>query len=240
MFVIGLAVFTAASALCALSPNTGLLITSRTAQGIGGGIAVPLALALITDTTPPQQRGKALGIWVALTGVAVAAGPLVGGAIVEGLAWQWIFWLNVPVGITIAVLATRKINRDLRPRGGKIDPIGLALATLGVFAIAQALIRGNAAGWSSLLILGGLIGGGKQADTDAEWAVVQGQLKVLGGEEAEGEHAGHEGEAGDTACGEATVDEQGHGHHRVCGASFPDDEQHQDDDATDEATEDEQ
>jgi EmrB/QacA subfamily drug resistance transporter len=159
VFIIGLAVFTVASALCALSPNAGLLIASRAAQGIGGGIAVPLALALITDTTPLQQRGKALGIWGALTGVAVAVGPLVGGAIVDGLAWQWIFWLNVPVGIAVAALATRKIDRDLRARGGRFDPVGLALATLGVFAIAQALIRGNAAGWSAPSVLGGLVGG---------------------------------------------------------------------------------
>lgn len=160
MFVIGLAVFTVASVLCALSPNTGLLIASRAAQGIGGGIAVPLALALITDATPPQQRGKALGIWGALTGVAVAAGPLVGGAVVEGLAWQWIFWLNVPVGIAIAVLTLGKIARDQRLRTGRIDPIGLALATLGVLAVAQALIRGNTDDWSSPAIVGSLIGGG--------------------------------------------------------------------------------
>src|SRR5215203_1922610 len=87
MFVIGLGVFTGASALCALSPNVDVLIAVRALQGIGGGIAV----ALITDVTPPDMRGKALGIWGAITGVAVAAGPLVGGAIVDGLAWQWIF-----------------------------------------------------------------------------------------------------------------------------------------------------
>jgi len=159
MFVIGLGVFTGASALCALSPNVDVLIAVRALQGIGGGIAVPLALALITDVTPPDMRGKALGIWGAITGVAVAAGPLVGGAIVDGLAWQWIFWLNVPVGIVIAVLTTQKVGEGHRAFG-KVDPVGLALATLGVFGIAQALIRGNDAGWTSASILGGLIGGG--------------------------------------------------------------------------------
>jgi EmrB/QacA subfamily drug resistance transporter len=125
-----------------------LLIASRALQGIGGGIAVPLALALITDVTPPQLRGKALGIWGALTG----------GAIVAGLDWQWIFWLNVPVGIVIATLTTQKMAEGQRAFG-KVDLIGLALATVGVFGIAQALIRGNDAGWSSASIVVGLIGG---------------------------------------------------------------------------------
>lgn len=158
MFIVGIAVFTLSSALCALSPNVEVLIGARIAQGIGGGIAVPLALALITEVTPPEARGKALGIWGAVTGVAVAAGPLVGGAIVDGLAWQWIFWLNVPVGIAIAVLARGKVAEGQR-FFSKVDPVGLALATVGVFAIAQALIRGNTAGWSSVTVLGGLIVG---------------------------------------------------------------------------------
>jgi len=158
VFVIGISVFTIASALCALSPNVEFLIAARILQGIGGGVCVPLSLALITAATPPHLRGKALGIWGAFTGVAVAAGPLIGGAIVEGLAWQWIFWLNIPVGIAIVALTARKIDEGGRSFA-RVDPIGLALATLGVFAIAQALIRGNAAGWSSASILGGLIGG---------------------------------------------------------------------------------
>ena len=100
MFIAGLAVFTVASALCALSPTIALLIAARALQGIGGGIAVPLALALIIDATSPSMRGRALGAWGAITGVAVAAGPLIGGAIVEGLVLQWVFWLNVPVGMS--------------------------------------------------------------------------------------------------------------------------------------------
>jgi EmrB/QacA subfamily drug resistance transporter len=144
--------------LCALSPNVEVLIASRTLQGIGGGICVPLSLALITSGTPSHLRGKALGIWGAFTGVAVAAGPIVGGAIVAGLAWQWIFWLNIPVGVAIVALTARKIAEGGRSIA-RVDPVGLALSTLGVFAIAQALIRGNAAGWSSASILGGLIGG---------------------------------------------------------------------------------
>jgi EmrB/QacA subfamily drug resistance transporter len=158
MFIAGLAVFTIASALCALSPTIALLIAARALQGIGGGIAVPLALASIIDATPPPMRGKALGAWGAITGVAVATGPLIGGAIVEGLVWQWVFWLNVPVGTVIAVLTTRKV-REGRRVFAQVDLVGLALATLGVFGIAQALIRGNEMGWVSASILGGLIGG---------------------------------------------------------------------------------
>jgi EmrB/QacA subfamily drug resistance transporter len=158
MFIAGLAVFTIASAFCALSPTIALLIAARALQGIGGGIAVPLALALIIDATPPPMRGKALGAWGAITGVAVATGPLIGGAIVEGLLWQWIFWLNVPVGIIIAVLTTRKVLESRRAFA-HLDLVGLTLATLGVFGIAQALIRGNERGWVSASILGGLIGG---------------------------------------------------------------------------------
>lgn len=96
VFVAGISMFTFASALCAVSPNVEVLIASRTLQGIGGGISVPLSLALITAATPVQRRGRALGIWGAFTGVAVAAGPLVGGAIVEGLAWQWILLAQHP------------------------------------------------------------------------------------------------------------------------------------------------
>jgi EmrB/QacA subfamily drug resistance transporter len=158
MFVAGLAAFTIASVVCALSPNIALLIASRAMQGIGGGIAVPLALALIMDGTPLEKRGKALGLWGAITGVAVAAGPLIGGAIVDGLAWQWVFWLNVPVGIFIAGMTVRKVGEDRR-LFAHVDLVGLALATVGVFGIAQALIRGNEAGWISASILGGLIGG---------------------------------------------------------------------------------
>ena len=168
VFVIGIGMFTIGSALCALSPNVNALIASRTLQGIGGGISVPLSLALITAATPTHLRGKALGIWGALTGVAVAAGPLVGGAIVEGLAWQWIFWLNIPVGIAIVVLTIRKVNESERIHV-TVDPVGLALASVGVFAIAQALIRADAAGWSSASIVGGLIGGAATLVLFAAW-----------------------------------------------------------------------
>jgi EmrB/QacA subfamily drug resistance transporter len=158
VFVIGLIIFTAASAWCALSPTAEMLIAARAVQGIGGGIAVPLALALITEATPAHSRGKAFGIWGAITGIAVAAGPLVGGAIVEGIAWQWVFWLNVPVGIAVALFATWKIRHGERVFRSA-DPVGLLIATVGVFGVAQALIRGDGVGWSHWSIGAGLVGG---------------------------------------------------------------------------------
>ncbi len=159
MFIVGVVVFTAASVLCAISPTVEALVAARVAQGVGGGLAVPLSLALIIDAVPPHARGRALGVWGAVTGVAVAAGPLVGGAVVEGLAWQWIFWLNVPVGILIAGSARWKIGESARAFTGRVDLVGLALATAGVFAVAQALIRGDGAGWSSASVVGGLLVG---------------------------------------------------------------------------------
>ncbi|HEX4812121.1 MAG TPA: DHA2 family efflux MFS transporter permease subunit [Nonomuraea sp.] len=158
MFIIGLMLFGLASALCALSPNLAVLIAARALQGVGAGIAVPLALALITDLTPPHLRGKALGIWGAVTGVAVAAGPLVGGAIIEGLTWQWIFWLNVPVTVGIAVAAHRKISHSTATTA-TLDPAGLALATAGVFGLVYALIMGNSTGWTSPPILAAFVVG---------------------------------------------------------------------------------
>jgi EmrB/QacA subfamily drug resistance transporter len=157
MFAVGVALFGAASMCCALSPSVDVLIAARVLQGIGGGIAVPLSLALITDSTPPQLRGRALGVWGAVTGVAVAAGPLVGGAIVEGLAWPWIFWINVPISAVIAVATVRTVREHARSTARRVDWLGLVLSTGGVLAIAQALIRADSAGWTSWSVAGGLV-----------------------------------------------------------------------------------
>ncbi|MEU8206451.1 DHA2 family efflux MFS transporter permease subunit [Streptosporangium sp. NPDC049046] len=158
LFVTGIAVFTLASAVCALSTTIETLIAARAVQGIGGGIAIALALAVIADATPPQERGAAFGVWGAISGVAVAAGPLVGGLIIQGFAWQWIFWLNVPVGIALVALSLVKIGETHGTVRG-IDVVGLVLSTLGVFGIAQSLIRGGDAGWTEPTILVGFIGG---------------------------------------------------------------------------------
>ncbi|MGR6913129.1 DHA2 family efflux MFS transporter permease subunit [[Actinomadura] parvosata] len=158
LFVSGLALFTVSSFVCAISPTIEILIAARAFQGIGGGVAIALALAVITDATPPEQRGAAFGIWGAISGLAVAVGPLIGGAIIGLLAWQWIFWLNVPVGIVVIVLSLAKIGES-RGVAQRIDLVGLVLSTLGVYGIAQALIRGGEDGWGSPYVLGGLIGG---------------------------------------------------------------------------------
>ena len=101
MFVVGLAIFTAGSAAAALAPSIDALIAARALQGVGGAIVTPLTLTILSAAVPPNRRGMALGIWGGVSGLAVALGPVVGGAIVEGLSWQWIFWLNVPIGVVL-------------------------------------------------------------------------------------------------------------------------------------------
>ncbi|WP_346622456.1 DHA2 family efflux MFS transporter permease subunit [Blastococcus montanus] len=157
-FAVGTIIFTVASALCAVSGGAESLVLFRVLQGIGGGIAYPLSLALIVDATPPKERGTALGIWGAVTGVAVAAGPLIGGLIVEGMSWQWVFWVNVPVGIAIVYLTMRKLG-ETRGVVRRVDWLGLVLATAGLFGIAEGLIRGNEVGWTDPTIVLGLVGG---------------------------------------------------------------------------------
>src|SRR6188508_2688477 len=107
VFVIGLGIFTAASAAAALAPSTGALIAARALQGVGGAIIAPLSLTLLSADTPAEKRGLALGIWSGVSGLGVALGPLVGGAVIEGISWQWIFWLNVPLGLLLAPFAAR-------------------------------------------------------------------------------------------------------------------------------------
>jgi EmrB/QacA subfamily drug resistance transporter len=158
LFVVGVAVFTAGSVWCALSSSVEHLIAARAFQGIGGGVATALALAVISAATPPARRGAAFGVWGAVTGIAVAVGPVVGGAIIHGLAWQWIFWLNVPVGVALIGLSLSKIA-DTRGGVRRIDVVGLALSTVGVVAVAQALIRAGDVGWSGPPTLLGLAGG---------------------------------------------------------------------------------
>ncbi|WBB63045.1 MFS transporter [Streptomyces sp. WMMC500] len=158
VFSIGLTVFTVGSILCAVSPSLGFLIGARVVQGVGGGVVLPLTLALITSVTPPEERGKAIGIWGGVIGIAVASGPVVGGAIIQGFSWHWIFWLNVPIGLGVIALARMHVPESF---GGsrKIDPVGLLMATSAVLLIVQALIRGPEREWTEVTILGGLVVG---------------------------------------------------------------------------------
>lgn len=158
VFVLGLALFCLGSAACALSSSMGMLIAARVFQGVGGGIAVPLTLALITAATPPRERGRALGIWGACTGVAVAAAPLIGGILIQRLSWHWIFWINVPLGAVVIIMALRRIEPS-QGEGRSVDIGGLILSTAGVFGVVEALVRGQSVGWTSVTVLIGLIGG---------------------------------------------------------------------------------
>jgi EmrB/QacA subfamily drug resistance transporter len=158
MFAGGLALFAVASAACALAPEIGWLIAARALQGAGAALIMTLAFALVSAAFPPERRGSALGIFFALTGLAVASGPLIGGAIAEGLAWQWIFWLNVPLGLALAPLALSRVQESYGPDSG-LDLRGLALVTAGVFGLVWGLVRGNLAGWESFEVLVALVGG---------------------------------------------------------------------------------
>ena len=158
MFAVGLAAFAVASAACAVAPSVGWLIAARAAQGIGAALITTLALALVTAAFPPEKRGSALGIFFAITGLAVASGPLVGGAIAEGIEWPWIFWINVPIGLALVPLAMRRMPESFGPDAG-LDIPGLALVTGGAFGLVWGLVRGNIAGWGSLEVVATLAGG---------------------------------------------------------------------------------
>jgi EmrB/QacA subfamily drug resistance transporter len=156
LYALGLALFTAASAACALAPNVGVLIAARAVQGAGSALLVPLGLALLSGAFPPERRGAAIGMFSAITGLAVASGPLVGGAVVQGLAWQWIFWINVPIGLLTIPFVLTKMKESHGP-DASVDLRGLALVTGGVLGFVWALVRGNQAGWGSAEVLGSFV-----------------------------------------------------------------------------------
>ena len=158
MFVIGLGVFTVASAAAALAPSTGALIAARALQGAGAAIVTPLTLTLLSTAFPAERRGLAIGAWSGISGLGVALGPLVGGAVVDGISWQWIFWLNVPIGIALAPLAWRRLAESRGP-AGRLDVPGLALAGLGLLGIVYGIVRGAELGWTSATVLGALLAG---------------------------------------------------------------------------------
>jgi EmrB/QacA subfamily drug resistance transporter len=155
MFVGGLTLFTAASGAAALAPTMDALIAARAIQGIGGAIVTPLTLTILSDAFPKEKRGLALGAWSGIAGLAVASGPLVGGAVVDGISWQWIFWLNVPIGILLVPLALRFLRETYGPDSG-LDLPGLALVSAGLLGLVWGLIHGNGDGWTSPQIVGSL------------------------------------------------------------------------------------
>jgi EmrB/QacA subfamily drug resistance transporter len=158
MFAVGLGLFVAASVACALARNIGWLIAARAAQGTGAALLMPLAMANLSAAFVPQERGKALGIFSSVTGLALIAGPAIGGAVSEGLAWQWIFWINVPIGVIAIPLVLRRIPESFGPPT-RLDLRGLVLITGAALALVWALMRGNEPGWASAEILVSLLAG---------------------------------------------------------------------------------
>ena len=158
MFAVGLAIFTVSSAAAALAPSAGALIAARAAQGAGGAIITPLTLTILSAGVPANRRGAFIGAWSGIAGLAVALGPVVGGAVVSGISWHWIFWLNVPIGIALIPLALRRLDESYGP-AAMLDLPGVALATAGLTGIVWGLIRGNGEGWASAEIVTALVGG---------------------------------------------------------------------------------
>jgi EmrB/QacA subfamily drug resistance transporter len=147
LFACGIALFVAASALCGTAASPAWLIAGRALQGAGSALVMPLAMALLGAAFPREQRARALGIFGGVTGLALIAGPVVGGAIAQGLAWQWIFWVNVPIGLVMLPLAGLRIPESFGPPA-RLDVGGLLLVSAAAFGVVFGLMRGNSAGWA--------------------------------------------------------------------------------------------
>jgi EmrB/QacA subfamily drug resistance transporter len=158
VFVAGLALFTLASAACALAPGASALIAARAVQGLGGAAVLPLSLTILTAAFPARRRGAIIGIYGGLAGLAVAIGPLVGGAVTEGLDWHWIFWVNVPIGVLASLLALRVLPES-HGVPTRLDLPGVALISAGVVSLVWGLVRGGQAGWGSAEIVATLAAG---------------------------------------------------------------------------------
>ncbi len=158
MLTIGLAIFTGASAAAALAPTETALIAARAVQGAGAAMVTPLTLTLLSEAFPAGGRGMALGIWSGVSGLGVALGPVIGGAVVSGLSWHWIFWINVPVGIVVVPLAANRLTESFGPNR-HLDLRGLALASGGLLGVVFGLVRGNALGWTSTPVVASIAAG---------------------------------------------------------------------------------
>ncbi|MGA8335993.1 MAG: MFS transporter [Solirubrobacteraceae bacterium] len=168
LFAAGLAIFSLASAACALAPNVGLLIAARAVQGVGAALVMPLGMTLLTAAYPAQQRARALGIFSGITGLAVLGGPVIGGAITQGIAWQWIFWINVPIGLLTIPVVLRRVDESYGPRSAP-DVVGLALVTGAALGLVWGLVRGNSAGWGSVEVIAALAVGALLAVVFVLW-----------------------------------------------------------------------
>jgi EmrB/QacA subfamily drug resistance transporter len=158
VFTCGLALFTLASAACALAPDASTLIAARTVQGLGGAVVLPLSLTILTHAFPPERRGAIVGVYGGLAGLAVAIGPLLGAAVTQGIDWHWIFWINVPIGVAATLLSTRLLPESHGP-DARLDLAGMALVTAGVVSLVWALTRANQVGWGSAETVATLVAG---------------------------------------------------------------------------------
>jgi EmrB/QacA subfamily drug resistance transporter len=158
VFIAGIAVFTAASAACALAVEPWMLTLARAVQGAAGAAVMPLSLTLLAAAVPARLRNAAVGIWGGISGLGVAVGPVVGGAVADGLDWHWIFWLNVPVGL-IAIPLVAVVLNESRGGSSRMDPLGLVLSSAGVLSVVWAVVHGAGDGWTSARVLSTLVGG---------------------------------------------------------------------------------
>jgi EmrB/QacA subfamily drug resistance transporter len=168
VFAAGLALFAISSAACALAPDTAALIAARAVQGAGAATIMPMALALLNGAFPPERRGWAIGIYGSVTGLAAVLGPVLGGAVTQGLGWQWIFWINVPVALVAIPLVLSRLREASGP-GGTVDPAGLVLVTVAALGLVWGLVRGNTAGWGSAETVGALAAGTVAAVAFGAW-----------------------------------------------------------------------
>jgi EmrB/QacA subfamily drug resistance transporter len=152
VFALGIGVFTLSSAAAALAPSTDALIAARALQGLGGAVITPLSLTLLSEEFAAEKRGLALGIWSGVSGLGVALGPVVGGAVVDGFSWQWIFWLNVPIGLALAPVALR-VLRESRGPNASLDLPGVALASGGLLGVVFGIVRSQELGWTSTTVI---------------------------------------------------------------------------------------
>ncbi|WP_327297700.1 MULTISPECIES: MFS transporter [unclassified Streptomyces] len=154
VFKAGLVIFTLGSALCSVAPNLESLVVFRMMQAVGGSMLNPVAMSIITNTfTEPRERARAIGVWGGVVGISMAAGPIVGGLLVDSVGWRSIFWINLPVGLAALLLTWRYVPESRAPKGRRPDPVGqlFVIALLG--SVTYAIIEAPAAGWTSPLIL---------------------------------------------------------------------------------------
>lgn len=168
VFASGLALFTVASAACALAPTPGLLLAARAVQGLGAAAVMPLSLTILTAAFPASRRGAVVGLWGAIGGLAVASGPVIGGAITQGIDWHWIFWVNVPIGVIATALARVRLFESHGP-DARLDPPGLALVTVAAVSLVWGLVRSGSTGWGSAEALSTLVAGAALLGAFVAW-----------------------------------------------------------------------